>query len=100
MLSPGDAPMRQIVMPMSKIKDDLTKTQIHGENMIWILRAEVKVMIVYDTLSHGDSLMSQIWHGYAKEQKSFDPNHVKNPIILTLRSMRHIVLGDRPMCQI
>ena len=65
MLSHGDAPMRQIGMPMSIIIDDLAKTQIHGENMIWILRAEVKVMIVYDTLSHGGSLMCQIWHGYA-----------------------------------
>ena len=24
---------------MSKIKDDVAKTQIHGENMIWLLRA-------------------------------------------------------------
>ena len=68
MLSHGDAPMCQIGLPMSKTKDDLAQTEIHGENIIWILRLEVKVMIVYDTLSHGDTLMCQIWHDYAKEQ--------------------------------
>ena len=44
-------------MPMSKSKDILP-AQIHGENIIMILRSKVKVVNVRDTLYHGDTLDS------------------------------------------
>ena len=53
-------------MPMSKSKDDLAQTQIHGGNKILILRAKgqsnTEVMNLCDTLSYGDTLLCQIWY--------------------------------------
>ena len=60
-------------MPVSKSKEDLAKTQIHGENIILILtksQGQTQVMNVFDILSHGDTLMCQIWYDYVKGQKS------------------------------
>ena len=60
-------------MPVSKSKEDLAKTQIHGENIILILtksQGQTQVMNVFDILSHGDALMCQIWYDYVKGQKS------------------------------
>ena len=63
---------------MSKRKDDLAETQIHGE--ILILWPKVKVIQrssvykTYDVSSYGDTLMCQIWNDYVKGQKSCDPN--------------------------
>ena len=40
----GDIPMCQFVMPISKSKDNLSQTQIHGENIILISRSKYKVI--------------------------------------------------------
>ena len=52
--------------PMSKSKDDLAETQIHGE--------KIEVPYVQDTLSHGDKLICQIWDVYVRRQISCGPN--------------------------
>ena len=63
---------------MSKRKDDLAQTQIHGE--ILILWPKVKVIQrssmykTYDLSSYGDTLICQIWNDYVKGEKSCDPN--------------------------
>ena len=56
--------MPKFRMPMSKIKD------IHGENIILILRSKVKVINVRDTLYHGDTLTCQTKYDYVKGQKA------------------------------
>ena len=59
MLSHGDTPMRQFGMPMSKSKDDLDQTQIHVDIEVKG-QCHTKVMKMYDTSSHGDTLMCKI----------------------------------------
>ena len=44
MLSHGNTPKCQIWYAFAKSKDDLAQTQIHGENIIFILRQKVKVI--------------------------------------------------------
>ena len=44
--------------------------QIHGENIILILRSKVKVINVRDTLYHGITLTCQTKYDYVKGQKS------------------------------
>ena len=85
-------------MPMSKSKDDLTQTQIHGENIISILRPKV---------------LCQIWYEFVKGQKSCGPNtklcqkpykfdlEVKGQHCIRIMNVCHTSFhGDRSMCQI
>ena len=62
-------PCAKFGMSISKSTNDLAKTQIHGENIILILRPKVKVINVCDTSSHGDT---QTWNDLLKVQKNVD----------------------------
>ena len=99
-------------MPISKSKDILPDS-IHGENIILILRSEVKVINVRDTLYHGDTLTCQTKYDYVKGQKSLvlntKPFHKPYKIDLEVKVQGCIRImnvldtsshGDRPICQI
>ena len=102
---------------LSKSKDDLAPTQIHSENTILKLKAKVQgrkeVMNEFDSSSHGDTLMCQIWYDSmsVKGQKSSDPNtkpchkpykydlEVKGQHRIGITNVRHTLShDDRPMC--
>ena len=67
-------PCYKLGMPVPKSKDDLAQPQIHGENIILILRSKVKViqsvMNVCDTSYNGYTLMCETKYDYVKGQKS------------------------------
>ena len=72
MLSHGDIPMCQIWFAYV----DLAQIQIHGDNMILMLRPKVKVMNVCDTSSHGETLMCQIRYDLVcQKTKKLRPEH-------------------------
>ena len=58
-----------VIHPYARAKT-FCQTQIHGENIILILRSKVKVINVRDTLYHGDTLTCQTKYDYVKRQKS------------------------------
>ena len=64
----------KFVMSMSKSKDDLGQTQIHGEKNNFDIEAKgqghTDVMNVCDTLSLSKTLMCQIWYDYVKGQEA------------------------------
>ena len=104
--------MPKFDMLMSKSKT-FCHTQIHGENIIFILRSKVKVINVRDTLYHGDTLTCQTKYDYVKGQKSLVLNtkscHKPYKFDLEVKGQGRIRVmnvldtsshGDRPMCQL
>ena len=113
MLSHSDTPICQNLVCLCQRAKTFCQTQIHGENIILILRSKVKVINVRDTLYHGDTLTCQTKYDYVKGQKSLVLNtkqchkpykfdlEVKVQgcfrIMNVLDTSSH---GDRPICQI
>ena len=100
MLSHGDTPECQnLVCPCRRAKTSC-QTQIHGENIILILRSKVKVIQsswMYTThctiVIHSRAKQSMTM---SKDQKTeaWTQSHVINPINLTLRSKVNVVSGS------
>ena len=113
MLSHGDTPICQNFVCLCQRAKTFCQTQIHGENIILILRSKVKVINVRDTLYHGDTLTCQTKYDYVKGQKSLVLNtkqcHKPYKFDLEVKVQGFIRImnvldtsshGDRPICQI
>ena len=114
-LSHGDTPTCQNFVCLCQRVNTFCQTQIHGENIILILRSKVKVLNVHvrDTLYHGDTLTCQTKYDYVKGQKSLVLNtkqcHIPYKFDLEVKVQGCIRImnvldtfshGDRPMGQI
>ena len=100
MLSHGDTPECQNLVCPSRRAKTSCQTQIHGENIILILRSKVKVIQssgMYTThctiVIHSRAKQSMTM---SKDQKTeaWTQSHVINPINLTLRSKVNVVSGS------
>ena len=113
MLSHGDTPICQNFECLCQRAKTFCQTQIHGENIILILRSKVKVINVRDTLYHGDTLTCQTKYDCVKEQKSlvlntkqchkpykFDLEVKVQGCIRIMNVLDTSSHGDRPICQI
>ena len=114
MLYNGDTSICQNLVYLCRKAKASYKTQIHGENIILILRSTVKVIHsswMYEThrimVIHSRAKQSMTM-SKDKKAKAWTQNHVINPINLTLRSKVNVVSGSwmytsshchRPMCK-
>ena len=100
MFSHGDTPICQNLVCLCQRAKTSCQTQIHGENIILILRSKVKViqsskMYVthYTMVIHSHAKQSMT---LSKDRKAevWTQSHVKNLINLTLRSKIKVVSGS------
>ena len=96
MLSHGDTPTCQNFVCLCQRAKTFCQTQIHGENIILMLRSKVKVINVHSCAKQSMTILKD------KKAKSWTQSNVINPINLTLRIMNVLDTsshGDRPICQ-
>ena len=85
-------PCAKFGMPMSKRKDDLAHTKIHGEN----IKFDIKVKVIQRSwmyVTHYPMVIHSCAR-YDKKAAAQTQTHIKNPINLTLRLKVNIISGS------
>ena len=100
MLSHGDTPICQNLVCLCQRAKTSCQTQIHGENIILILRSKVKVIqsswmyVTHYTMVIHSHAKQSMTLSKDKKVEDWTQSYVKNPINLILRSKVKVVSGS------